>query len=150
MEIIIGREYKYVGRLSNVCNKVITNTKGDEVLFENDKVNNGGWLFHISYVKDNYELVPLKSEGGTSPMNLQASGSHYKKEGIQPIEYIAANKLDYKQGNVIKYIQRHAKKNKEKDLAKALHYTFLMMEEHYGLSVEGSLKTMGYDVNDKK
>ena len=62
----------------------------------------------------------------------QVGGNHYKDLKIQPIEYIHANGLDYFEGNVIKYITRHRKKNGKQDLEKAKHYIDLLIELEYG------------------
>ena len=55
-------------------------------------------------------------------------GDHYRQGGIQPIEYIHANKLSFCEGNVIKYISRWRYKDGVKDLEKAKHYIELLME----------------------
>lgn len=62
---------------------------------------------------------------------IQVGGNHYKDLKIQPIEYIHANGLDYFEGNVIKYITRHRKKNGKQDLEKAKHYIDLLIELEY-------------------
>lgn len=62
---------------------------------------------------------------------IQVGGNHYKELKIQPIEYIHANGLDYFEGNVIKYITRHRKKNGKQDLEKAKHYIDLLIELEY-------------------
>jgi hypothetical protein len=66
-----------------------------------------------------------------SSLNKQVSGGHYKEYAIQPVEFIAANNLDFFQGNVIKYILRHRDKNGAEDLKKAIHYIELMLELYY-------------------
>ena len=43
----------------------------------------------------------------TEATNRQEGGSHYQLP-IQPIEYIYKNGLGYMEGNVIKYVTRHA------------------------------------------
>jgi hypothetical protein len=65
-----------------------------------------------------------------SALDKQEGGSHYKL-AIQPIEYIAANELDYFQGNVIKYITRHKGKNGAEDVKKAIHYCELLLHYQY-------------------
>jgi hypothetical protein len=50
------------------------------------------------------------------------SPSHYTGQAIEPIEYIAANKLDFCEGNVVKYITRWKHKNGIEDLEKARVY----------------------------
>lgn len=66
-----------------------------------------------------------------SALDKQVSGNHYKDCGIQPIEYIHANGLNYFEGNAVKYITRHRKKNGKADIEKAIHYLELLLEMEY-------------------
>ena len=60
----------------------------------------------------------------------QVGGDHYKNKAIQPIEYIMANKLDFCEGNVVKYITRWRDKGGVETLEKIKQYVdFLIMEE---------------------
>ena len=60
-------------------------------------------------------------------------GSHYKDCSIQPIDYIMDNKLDWCEGNIVKYITRHNKKGEgRKDIEKVIHYAELLLEKKYG------------------
>lgn len=61
----------------------------------------------------------------------QVGGDHYKSLKIQPIEYIDANNLPYLEGNVIKYVTRHASKNGVQDIDKAIHYLELIKQMRY-------------------
>lgn len=63
-----------------------------------------------------------------SAKDYQIGGSHYKDKGIQPIEYILANNLDFCEGNVIKYVSRWRQKNGLDDLLKAKHYLEFLIE----------------------
>ena len=59
----------------------------------------------------------------------QIGGKHYKRFKIQPVEFIVANKLDFIQGNIIKYCLRE--KNEEKPHEKwdkIIHYCELAKE----------------------
>ena len=68
----------------------------------------------------------------TNPLENQVGGDHYKDCEIQPVEYIYANRLDYFEGNVIKYITRHRTKGEgKKDVEKAIHYAQLILELYY-------------------
>ena len=49
-----------------------------------------------------------------------------------PIEYISKNKLDFLEGNIIKYISRHKNKNGAEDIIKIIHYAHLILELEYG------------------
>ncbi len=60
---------------------------------------------------------------GSSPLQKQIGGSHYKDFEIQPIEFIQKNKLDFIQGCIVKYTCRAGKKGATKeDIDKIIHY----------------------------
>jgi len=80
-------------------------------------------------VDDDWSDVPDSKKGA---LDVQEGGDHYKKQKIQPIEYIDANKLDYMQGCVVKYITRHKDKNGAEDIRKIKHYCDLILELQYG------------------
>lgn len=61
----------------------------------------------------------------------QIGGDHYKSLKIQPIEYIDANNMPYLEGNVVKYVTRHASKNDVQDIDKAIHYLELIKQMRY-------------------
>jgi hypothetical protein len=69
-----------------------------------------------------------KGANGTSALDVQVAGNHYKDLAIQPVEYIHANGIGYFEGNVIKYVSRWKAKNGIKDLEKAKHYIELLIE----------------------
>ena len=76
-----------------------------------------------------YYLRRMKEENA---LKKQVGGDHYKEWGIQPVEYIFQNNLDYFEGNVVKYITRHRKKGEgKKDVEKAIHYAQLILELYY-------------------
>lgn len=60
----------------------------------------------------------------------QEGGSHYKT-AIQPVDYIHANSLDFFEGNVVKYVTRHKKKNGAEDIRKAIHYLEMILQFQY-------------------
>jgi len=64
--------------------------------------------------------------------NKQVGGSHYKNMTIQPSEFINKNKLQFAEGNAIKYICRHAHKGEVQDLEKAKHYIDMIIDRDYG------------------
>ena len=56
-------------------------------------------------------------------LNKQVDGDHYKSMRIQPAHFINENKLQYAEGNAIKYICRADHKgSKIQDIQKAIHY----------------------------
>ena len=65
----------------------------------------------------------LEKEEVTNP-------KHYDKVGfgIQPLEYIIANELDFMEGNVIKYVSRYPHKGGLNDLLKARTYIEKLIE----------------------
>ena len=63
---------------------------------------------------------------------------HYHFE-IEPWDFIQANKLDFAQGNVIKYICRYKNKNGIQDLKKAKQYIDMLID-----------KELKHDSNKKK
>jgi hypothetical protein len=65
-------------------------------------------------------------------LSAQVGGNHYKDMPIQPAEFIHKNKIGYLEGNVIKYVCRHASKGGPQDLRKAIHYCRLALKLQYG------------------
>lgn len=66
-----------------------------------------------------------------SANDKQMGGSHYLKP-VQPWDYIAANGLDFFEGNIVKYVTRWRQKGGVDDLRKARHYLdkLIEMETH--------------------
>jgi len=64
-------------------------------------------------------------------LDTQVGGGHYKDCAIQPIEYIMANKMNYCEANVVKYITRHHLKGGKEDIKKVIHYCELLLEMEY-------------------
>lgn len=62
--------------------------------------------------------------------NKQVGGSHYKDMKIQPVDFIVANSIPYREANAIKYICRHQSKNKLEDIEKAIHYLEMIRDEY--------------------
>jgi len=65
-----------------------------------------------------------------SALATQVGGQHYKSMKIQPIEFAVANKLDFFQKDVLKYVTRRKgdKAKRLEDLRKAEHYLHLYIE----------------------
>jgi hypothetical protein len=70
-------------------------------------------------------------EKNSNPLDIQIGGSHYKQYKIQPIEYMFANKLDYFQGAIVKYITRFRDKNGREDLEKIKHLINILIKLEY-------------------
>ena len=67
----------------------------------------------------------------SNPYDTQVGGNHYKDMKIQPSEFINENKLQFAEGNAIKYICRHGSKGRLQDLEKAKHYIDMIIERDY-------------------
>ena len=74
----------------------------------------------------------------SDPYETQVGGNHYKDMKIQPSEFINENKLQFAEGNAIKYICRHGSKGQKQDLEKAKHYIDMIIERDYGDEAEKS------------
>ena len=59
---------------------------------------------------------------------VQVGGEHYKKNAIQPWDYIVSNDLGYLEGNIVKYVSRWKDKGGRQDLEKARHYLDKLIE----------------------
>ena len=75
--------------------------------------------------------------------NGQVGGDHYKKCGIEPVEYIHANGLDFNEGSIVKYISRHRNKNGAEDIQKIKDYCDIILELDYGILPEAKIKENG-------
>jgi hypothetical protein len=83
---------------------------------------------------DSRPLFPTGVVPKVEPQNAlekQVGGGHYKAFGIQPVEYIHANNLNFFEGNIVKYITRYKSKNGIEDLKKVIHYAELIIELEY-------------------
>lgn len=58
---------------------------------------------------------------------------HYNMR-IEPITYIESNNLTFSEGNVVKYISRHRKKDGANDIKKAIDYCQRILLHEYGIS----------------
>ena len=74
----------------------------------------------------------------SNPYDTQVGGNHYKDMKIQPSEFINENKLQFAEGNAIKYICRHGSKGQQQDLEKAKHYIDMIIERDYGVELPKS------------
>ena len=76
------------------------------------------------------KLFKLKPQRATErATDKQIGGKHYKEYKIQPIEFIVANKLDFIQGNIIKYCLREKQgENPDDKWNKIIHYCELAKE----------------------
>jgi len=75
-------------------------------------------------------LFKLKPQRATErATDKQIGGKHYKEYKIQPIEFIVANKLDFIQGNIIKYaLRKKDGEHPDEKWNKIIHYCELAKE----------------------
>ena len=64
-------------------------------------------------------------------LSEQVGGNHYKELKVSPAYFICENKLLFAEGNVVKLVCRHQKKNKAEDIKKAIHYLKIILERDY-------------------
>ena len=70
----------------------------------------------------------MKKGNDMSALDVQVGGDHYKKLGIQPMEYSMVNNLDACQHTIIKYVTRFRDKGGLGDLEKARHAIDMLIE----------------------
>ena len=77
-------------------------------------------------------LFKQSTERGKEDMN-EADPDHYSNLPMEPWDFIQQNKLDFFEGNVVKYITRHRRKGEgARDIEKVIHYCELILEKDYG------------------
>ena len=54
---------------------------------------------------------------------------HYDLK-VQPVDFIVANDIPFREANIIKYVCRHREKGGIDDLLKAQHYLDMLIEEY--------------------
>ena len=79
-------------------------------------------------VENRMAKVSNKKYSFIEAYNNPIDPDHYYFE-IEPWDFIHANKLDFAQGNVIKYICRYKNKNGIEDLKKAKQYIEMLIEK---------------------
>ena len=101
--------------------------KGYEMLAEEAAEEVEEWFDDVA--DDVEEVVEDVVEFFTG--SKQEGGDHYQ-QAIEPIDFILANDMGYCEGNVIKYVSRHQRKNGKEDILKAIHYLEFILEDQYG------------------
>jgi hypothetical protein len=85
-------------------------------------------LHNVDQAFDRATSVDVKTLGDYIK-SRQIGGNHYKTQ-IQPWDVFLDWEMDPWLCNVIKYVQRHAKKNGIEDLEKAKHYLEFAIENY--------------------
>lgn len=84
---------------------------------------------HLPLVPTPVMTIDVNSPFDFAPANtVQVGGEHYKKNAIQPWDYIVSNELGYLEGNIVKYVSRWKDKGGRQDLEKARHYLDKLIE----------------------
>ena len=61
---------------------------------------------------------------------------HYAMK-VQPVDFIVANDIPFREANIIKYVCRHRDKGGIDDLLKAQHYLDMLIEQYASEHEEG-------------
>ena len=81
----------------------------------------------MGHYDEQYEADRERQAKANKPK--QVGGVHYSST-IDPDKYIEANKLTFREGNIVKYVTRHRKKNGLQDLLKARDYLNRLISEY--------------------
>ena len=92
-----------------------------------DNAHKADWIREMNAMEHDCEK-DNRFEPTSYPYSRQVGGNHYSKFVIQPTEYIIKNKLNFCEGNVIKYVTRWRDKGGKDDLLKAKHYIDMLIE----------------------
>lgn len=106
----MGSSYGEVGPLCETCKYQHLYPKGEPCI----RCNDGSFYYRV--------MEKLTNDSPTSP-------THYSRFPIQPIDFIAENKLNFLAGNIIKYVCRYDAKNGVEDLEKAKVYLEKLIEQ---------------------
>lgn len=81
-------------------------------------------LWPLDAVQQGVEANVLVGQtmGAVKPADMVNLPPHYARFPIEPIRFIGENKLDWFQGNIVKYVCRHDAKNGLEDIAKVIRY----------------------------
>jgi hypothetical protein len=117
VRVVIGN-YKKKLKKSKIITSVVEMKKALNVVEEKPKVTRKELL---------NELMPGLNAcfGLDKPVDMVNKPPHYTGGGIETIDFIEAKDLNYRLGNVVKYVSRAGKKvgsNPVQDLEKALFY----------------------------
>lgn len=71
--------------------------------------------------------MTTNTKQGSSPLDMQTGGDHYKKLRVQPAFYNWANNIPFIEGCCIKYLTRWRDKGGLEDLRKSMHLHELLI-----------------------
>lgn len=85
----------------------------------------------------NLEQIKINAILAADPEGIQIDGNHYKNDKIPIHKFLSENQVPFLEGNAMKYIFRHRRKNKQKDIAKAIHCLQLLLKDEYNIYMLG-------------
>lgn len=85
----------------------------------------------------NLEQIKINAILAADPEGIQIDGNHYKNDKIPIHKFLSENQVPFLEGNAMKYIFRHRRKNKQKDIAKAIHCLQLLLKDEYNMYMLG-------------
>lgn len=85
----------------------------------------------------NLEQIKINAILAADPEGIQIDGNHYKNDKIPIHKFLSENQVPFLEGNAMKYIFRHKRKNKQKDIAKAIHCLQLLLKDEYNMHMLG-------------
>lgn len=85
----------------------------------------------------NLEQIKINAILAADPEGIQIDGNHYKGDKIPLYQFLNQNNVNTMDGYAIKYAFRHRRKNKERDIAKAIHTLQLILKDEYNMYMIG-------------
>lgn len=85
----------------------------------------------------NLEQIKINAILAADPEGIQIDGNHYKCDKIPLYKFLNQNNVNTMDGYAIKYAFRHRRKNKERDIAKAIHTLQLILKDEYNMYMLG-------------
>lgn len=85
----------------------------------------------------NLEQIKINAILAADPEGIQIDGNHYQGDSIPLYQFLNQNNVNAMDGYVIKYAFRHRRKNKERDIAKAIHTLQLILKDEYNMYMLG-------------
>lgn len=119
--IFSRNEYGHISFFDNTDSDDQTGVFNDSAVDEKYYIDHGYTKLSEQEFIEFMELEETKQDNVNKP-------SHYAQGGIEPIDYILANEMNFLEGNVIKYVTRYKHKNGLEDLKKAEFYLKKLIE----------------------
>lgn len=113
------KKYRFIGEYSDYS---FVNVNENNIYSSTYQIEEGFFVEEaVDVYPEDWELIE-DEKNNINP-------THYKGSNIQPIDLIESMKLDFRQGNIIKYVSRYKNKNGLEDLLKAQYYLERLIKE---------------------